>query len=164
MSSQINRFKAFFISFVMVVLTALVGNLFTSRNTETWYLTINRPSFLPPNYAFPIAWTILFILMIISFYLVLTSKINHLKSTNLIKTGIILFTLQLIFNALWCYLFFEAHLLLLSVIEIIVLEILIILTITTFYKINKTSAYLLIPYALWVLFATALTIGVYVLN
>ena len=164
MSSQINKFKAFIISFILVTLTAIIGNIFTSRNIDTWYLTINRPSFLPSNSIFPIAWTILFILMIISFYLVLTSKTNHLKSTNLINIAIILFVVQLIFNALWCYLFFEAHFLLLSVIEILILELLILLTIIAFYKINKTAAYLLIPYALWVLFATALTIGVYVLN
>ncbi len=164
MGSQINKFKAFIISFVLVILTATIGNIFTSRNVDTWYLTINRPSFLPPNFIFPIAWTILFILMIISFYLVLTSKTNHLKSTNLVNTAIVLFVIQLIFNALWCYLFFQTHFLLLSVIEILILELLIILNIIVFYKINKTSAYLLIPYALWVLFATALTIGVYVLN
>jgi len=164
MSSQINKFKAFIISFILVVLTATIGNIFTSRNVDTWYRTINKPFFLPPNSVFPIAWTILFILMIISFYLVLTSKTNHLKSTNLIKAAITIFILQLIFNALWCYLFFEAHLLLFAVVEIILLEILIILNIVAFYKINKASAYLLIPYAMWVLFATALTIGVYVLN
>jgi tryptophan-rich sensory protein len=164
MEKHINKLKALFVSTILVVLTAYIGSYFTGRNTSTWYLTINRPFFLPPNYVFPIAWTILFILIGISFYLILTSNITHLRSRTTLNIAKALFIAQLVFNALWCYLFFEAHLLLISSIEIIVLEALICFTIIYFYKINKTAAYLLIPYALWVLFATLLTISVFVLN
>jgi tryptophan-rich sensory protein len=164
MEKHINKLKALIVSTILVVLTGYIGSYFTGRNTSTWYLTINRPFFLPPNYVFPIAWTILFILIGISFYLILTSNITHLRSKRTINIAKTLFIIQLVFNALWCYLFFEAHLLFISSIEIIILEILIWFTIVYFYKINKTAAYLLIPYALWVLFASLLTISIFVLN
>lgn len=157
------RLKAIFVSAFLVALTAYIGSFFTGRNTTTWYLTISRPFFLPPSFVFPIAWTILFILIGISFYLLLTSKIQQ-KLRNTLNIAKILFIIQLFLNALWCYLFFEAHLLLISSIEIVILEILIILTIVYFYRLNRTAAYLLIPYALWVLFATLLTISIYILN
>jgi tryptophan-rich sensory protein len=94
----------------------------------------------------------------------LTSNITHLKSRTTINIAKSLFVAQLVFNVLWCYLFFEAHLLFLASIEIIILEVLILFTIIYFYKISKASAYFLIPYVLWVLFATVLTISVSILN
>ncbi len=157
------KLKALLLSVFLVALTAYIGSFFTGRNTATWYLLINRPFFLPPNFVFPIAWTILFILIGVSFYLLLISKVHH-KLRNTFNIAKILFIIQLFLNALWCYLFFEAHLLLISSIEIVILEILIVFTIVYFYKINRVSAYLLIPYALWVLFATILTISIYILN
>lgn len=157
-----NKTKAIIISIISVVLTAFLGSIFTSTNVNGWYRTINLPSLVPPNYVFPIAWNILFILMIISFYLILIN--NTKKNYNIRKIAIWLFSIQLIFNILWSLLFFELNLLLIASIEIILLEALILSTIIYFYKINKVSAYLLIPYFLWVLFATFLTISVFILN
>lgn len=154
--------KYFIISLISVIITAFLGSIFTSTNVNGWYRTINLPSLVPPNYVFPIAWNILFILMIISFYLILIN--NTKKNYNIRKIAIWLFSIQLIFNILWSLLFFELNLLLIASIEIILLEALILSTIIYFYKINKVSAYLLIPYFLWVLFATFLTISVFILN
>jgi tryptophan-rich sensory protein len=154
--------KYFLISLISVIITAVLGSIFTSRNIPIWYKTINLPSLVPPNFVFPIAWNILFILMIISFYLILINKFK--KNIELKKIAIWLFSIQLIFNVLWSLLFFELNLLLLSCIEIILLEALILFTIIYFYKIKKVAAYLLIPYFLWVLFATFLTISVFILN
>ncbi|MCK9292560.1 MAG: TspO/MBR family protein [archaeon] len=154
--------KYFIISLISVIITAFLGSIFTSRNIPFWYKTINLPSLVPPNFVFPIVWNILFILMIISFYLILINKSK--KNTDFRKIAIWLFSIQLIFNILWSLLFFELNLLLLVCIEIIILEILILFSIIYFYKINKLAAYLLIPYFLWVLFATFLTISVFILN
>ena len=151
-------------SIIVVFATAFIGSIFTSRNTSTWYTTINVPKFLPPNYVFPIVWNIIFILIAISFYLILKEKINSEKLLNYKRQAIFIFVLQLIFNVLWSLLFFELHLIAYALIEIIILELLIISTILKFRKINKTSAYLLLPYALWVLFAIVLNLYIFILN
>jgi tryptophan-rich sensory protein len=158
------KLKYFVVSFVSIVVTALLGSIFTSRNTSTWYKTINLPSIVPPSYVFPIAWNIIFILMIISLYLLLSTKTNSLENRKLRNKAINLFYIQLIFNILWSLIFFEFKLLLVGLIEIIILEILIVFCTIMFYKINKTSAYLLFPYVLWVAFATILNLLILILN
>jgi translocator protein len=156
------KLKYFIIAFFSVVLTALLGSLFTSRNMASWYDNLNLPSLVPPGYVFPIAWNILFILMIISFYLILNTDKQKLRELR--RKVIILFSIQLIFNVLWVVLFFEFNLLLIALFEIILFEILLIYLTFKTYKLNKTAAYLLIPYVLWIAFATILNLFVLLLN
>jgi tryptophan-rich sensory protein len=80
------------------------------------------------------------------------------------KKGLIIFSVQLLFNILWNFFFFTLKSPLLGLIEIIILNILIVINILYFYKISKTAAYLLVPYLLWVLFATILNVSIFVLN
>ncbi len=117
-----------------------------------------QPSFTPPSAVFPIAWTIIFILMGVSAYLIY-------KEHNYDKEGAyIVYAIQLIVNALWNIFFFKLKWYLFSFIWIILLIILVVIMIYKFYKINKTSAYLQIPYLLWLIFASILTFNVYLLN
>ena len=140
-------------------LAGIIGSLFTITSTKSWYTTIIKPSFNPPNWIFGPVWTLLYLLMGISLYLILTTK----KSKNR-KIGLYLFFTQLVLNTLWSILFFGLQSPLFAFIEIIILWLAILLTIIYFYKINKKASYLLIPYILWVTFAAILNLSIYSLN
>ena len=122
--------------------------------------TVNKPSFTPPMVLFPIVWTILFILMGISFYLIITSNASAVRLSNAVK----LYGAQLIFNFFWSIWFFALSLYWFSFIWLVILWVLIILTIISFYKISKPAAYLLIPYLLWVTFAGILNFSIALMN
>lgn len=136
---------------------AYLGSAVTTPSITTWYQTLIKPSFNPPNYLFGPVWTILFTLMGISSYLVW-------KKQKKIKTPLKIYTVQLILNFLWSYLFFGLHRPDLAFFEIIFLWIFILLTIKSFYKVEKVAAYLLIPYVFWVSFAAFLNYSIVILN
>lgn len=148
--SKIN-WKILIISFILVYGIAFLGSLFTTSSVDSsWYLSI-KPSITPPNWVFPIAWNILFFLIAVSLYLVI---LNKNKKSN--KKAIIVFGINLILNAFWTLFYFKMQNPLFAFYEIILLWISILLMIIYSYKVNKTSAYLLVPYLLWVSFATIL--------
>jgi translocator protein len=156
------RIRYFLTALFSVVITALLGSFFTTRNMTSWYDKLTQPSLVPPSFVFPIAWNILFILMIISFYLILNTDKQKLKELR--RKVITLFSIQLIFNVLWVVLFFELNLLSVALFEIILFEIILIYLIIKTYQLNKTAAYLLIPYALWIVFASILNLLVFLIN
>jgi translocator protein len=144
-SKKLN-WKVLILSFIIVFAVAFIGSLFT--DIGPWYESI-KPSIAPPNYVFPVVWTILFLLIALSFYIAL--------ATGKQKKNIIgVYGVNFILNILWSYLFFTLKLPLFAFIEIIFLAISIILMISISLKMDKKAAYLLIPYLLWVLFATLL--------
>ena len=143
-----------------ILLPLLVGGIsgyFTSQSIPNWYVYLNKPSFNPPNYLFGPVWTLLYILMGISFYLILNKP-----KVNWLLVGI--FITQLILNFFWSFIFFNAHNLGLALFEIILLWASILTMIILFYKTNKWAAILNIPYLLWVSFATLLNYSIYSLN
>ena len=121
------------------------------------YNDLIKPIVSPPGIVFPIAWTIIYLLIGIS-YTLLKEKGEVPKETQQ------LYYTQLIFNYLWTFIFFVFRLRLLSVLWIIILDVLVIIMTYQFYKQNKLSGILLIPYVLWLLFATYLNISIYFLN
>ncbi|MEK6858501.1 MAG: TspO/MBR family protein [Nanoarchaeota archaeon] len=135
-----------------------LGALWTSADSE-WYQTIAKPAFNPPSWIFGPVWTLLFTLMGIALYRVWVSRASSVRTRALV-----LFGAQFVLNVLWSYLFFGINNPFASFIEILILETLIILTIATFYKVNKSAGYLLIPYALWVVFASFLNYSIWMLN
>ena len=141
------NWKILIIAFIIVHLAAFIGSRFT--DTGDWYESI-RPGITPPNYIFPIVWTILFILISISFYLVLVS-IGKWK-----KKAIIIFVINIFLNGLWSYLFFGLQNPGAAFFELILLWITILLMIYASSKLNRVASYLLIPYLLWVSFAGVL--------
>lgn len=145
---------------VLCQVAGIIGSLFTFSAIPTWYASLVKPSFNPPSWIFGPVWTILYILMGISFYLIL---LKNLKKKE-IKIAVNLFVWQLIANSLWSIIFFGMKNIQLALIEIVVLLVLIFTTIKKFYKINKVAAYLLIPYLLWTGFATFLTYSIWILN
>lgn len=122
------------------------------------YKYLDKPPIAPPPIVFPIVWTILFILMGISAYLIYNSNSEYKQKALLI------YGIQLLVNFIWPIFFFVLNYRLIALFIIIILLILIIIMIIKFYKINKLAAYLQIPYLLWVSFATYLNLGFYILN
>ena len=145
------NWKILICSFLVVYAVAFFGSLFTSPSINSgWYDTI-KPSITPPNWIFPVVWNILFFLIAVSLYLVISNK-N--KRNN--KKALTFFGINLALNLLWSVLFFGLRNPPLAFFELILFWISILTLILTSYKVNKTSAYLLVPYLLWVTFAGVL--------
>lgn len=155
------NYKKFSISILVCLFAGIIGSFFTASSIPNWYSILNKPFFNPPNYIFGPVWTTLYILMGISLYLVWNNK--NKKSKN-IKSFYKFFAIQLILNALWSLLFFGLKSPLLGFIEIIFLWLFILLSIISSYRISKIASYLLIPYILWVSFATVLNLYILLLN
>lgn len=148
------------ISILIVQLAGIIGSIFTSSSVSTWYQSLVKPSFTPPNWIFGPVWIILYLLMGIALYLVWGKGFKNKG----VKIAVYIFILQLILNLLWSFLFFGLNNPLYAFIEIIVLWILILINIILFYRISKTSAYLLLPYIFWVTFAAVLNFTILLLN
>ena len=145
------------VSVVVCLLAGAVGSLFTSSSVSTWYATLAKPSFNPPSWLFGPVWTVLYILMGIALYLAWTKR----KEAN---GEIAVFTAQLALNMLWSALFFGLRNPSWALIEIIILWVMILVTMMKFYAIEKKAGYLLVPYLLWVSFATVLNVAIVILN
>lgn len=141
------------------LLVGLVSGVLTKDAVEVFNETAIKPFFMPPGWLFPVVWTILYILMGISAYLIETSSTG--KDT---RFALILYYIQLFFNFVWSFIFFAGEMYLFAFVWIIILWILIIATTLEFYKINKTAAFLMIPYIIWVTFAAVLNFSIYLLN
>ncbi|MCS7250275.1 MAG: tryptophan-rich sensory protein [candidate division WOR-3 bacterium] len=138
----------------------ILGSIFTTPSIPTWYRQLIKPPFTPPNWLFAPAWTLLFLLMGISLYLVWEKGLKDKE----VKKALLIFLIQLVLNILWSFIFFTLKSLLFAFIEIVILWIAILLTIIYFYKISKASAYLLLPYLFWVSFASVLNFSILILN
>ncbi len=157
---KINKGVKLAISILLPLLVGVVGSAATMPEIRGWYATINKPALLPPNWIFGPTWTLLYLLMGVSFYLVWVGKNNKKKMEVAWKW----YLGQLGFNLLWSFLFFKWHFLFLAAMEIVALWVIILGNIKYFEKINKLSANLLAPYLIWVTFATYLTVSVWLLN
>jgi len=154
---KINWFKLI-TSIIICQLAGIIGSFFTAKSVSNWYLTLNKPSFNPPGWVFAPVWTLLFLLMGISLYLLWQKGFKRSKSALYAFTG------QYILNIAWSFCFFYLQNPLAGFIEIIILWIFIILTIISFYKIKPLASYLLFPYLAWVSFAALLNFMLYYLN
>lgn len=151
------NFKALIISILIPVCVGALSALMT-KNSINSYKELIQPSLAPPSWVFPIVWTILFILMGISAYIVYVSDSPYKEF------ALKVYAAQLVVNFFWSIIFFNLEMYLLAFVWLILLLILIMLMIFSFSKINKTAAYLQIPYLLWVIFAGYLNFGIYLLN
>ena len=147
-----NFIKAFYL-FLPIILGSIVGFII-SNNID--YTILNKPPLSPPKIFFPIAWSIIYLLMGISYLIYKNEEDN--RENNFI------YYIQLFVNLLWSIIFFVLKWRFVSILWIILLDILIVLTMKHLKKYSNTSFYLFIPYLIWCLFATYLTIGIFVLN
>ncbi len=150
----------FVVSILVCLAAGAVGTVFTVSAIPTWYAALNKPVFSPPNYLFAPVWTVLYILMGISFYLIWKKGIKSRKN----REAIFLFGTQLVLNTVWSPVFFGAKNILLALIIIIAMWFYIVKTIVAFRKVDKTAALLLYPYIAWVSFATVLNFSIWMLN
>jgi len=139
-----------------------IGAIFTTPNIPIWYASLTKPLFAPPNWVFFPVWTILFALMGIALFLVLENK--EKKKVSQKKKALVAFGVQFFFNILWSFLFFGLRNPLYGLVGIFVLWLAIVFTIISFFKVSKTSSYLLVPYILWVSFAGILNAAIWMLN
>jgi tryptophan-rich sensory protein len=150
---------------LVVVVTCLAIGYFSGMVTRsaiiTWYPTLVKPSFNPPNWIFAPVWSMLYIMIGVAAGLV-WNRIDHEKEA--VKNALIFFAVQLGLNALWSFLFFGLKNPLLAGVEIIILWSMIYETYTKFAKINSIAGYLFIPYLLWVSFAMVLNGSIWWLN
>ncbi len=147
------------VSLIIPLSVGAVAGMFTSQAVPNWYASLNRPSFSPPNWVFGPVWTTLYILLGFSFFLIW--KESPSQKRNL---AIKVFTIQMLLNFAWSFIFFYFNMIGVALLEIILLWINIAVMIRLFYKIKPLAAYLNIPYLLWVSFATVLNAGYYFLN
>jgi tryptophan-rich sensory protein len=141
-------------------LAGIIGSIFTTSEIANWYVFLNKPYFNPPNWLFGPVWITLYTLMGISLYLVWS---KGYKEAN-IKRAVNIFLVHLVVNSLWSIIFFGLHYLGIAFIVIITLWLMILYLIKLFLGVNKTAAYLLTPYLLWVSFASLLNFSIWQLN
>jgi translocator protein len=147
------------VSIAVPLLAGFGSTVWTINTIPTWYASLNKPWFSPPNVIFAPVWTTLYILMGVALFLIWRSPRNRTRDT-----GIALFAAQLVVNVIWTFAFFGLQNTLFGVLTIVPLWILIAVTIYQFYKVDKWASYLLVPYLAWVSVATALNASVYLLN
>jgi tryptophan-rich sensory protein len=151
-----NRFLMLVISLLLPQLAGGIGAVFTASSVTGWYQQLNRPSFAPPNWLFAPVWTLLYLLMGISLFLV--------WQQGNARKAIILFFIQLGLNSLWSIIFFGLKQPFFAFVELVVLWVFILLTILEFAKIKNLAAWLLVPYLAWVTFAGILNFAIFWLN
>jgi benzodiazapine receptor len=156
------KFKpvAFVINIAITLGIGALGAWATLQSVKTWYPTLKKPSFNPPDWLFRPVWTTLYVLIGIAAYLVWIKrdKIVHFPRT------VAIYLIQLILNLGWSFIFFYLHEVGFALAEIILLLIFIVINAVMFYKINKWAGLIFIPYFIWVSFATILTYNIFMLN
>ena len=154
------NYKRLIISLALPLLAGFLGSFFTAPAVTTWYAELIKPSFNPPSWIFGPMWTTLYILIGISVYLV-WQQVNKNKKA---RTALWLFWIHLFFNAIWSIIFFGLQSPAWAFLDILILLALIVVLIVLFARINKSAALLLIPYLLWVSFASVLNYSIWILN
>ena len=136
-----------------------IGSLFTIQNIPTWYATLNKPSFSPPNYLFGPVWITLYFMIGVAFFLVWKNQ-----GSVSIKVPVVVFSIQMVLNAAWSIIFFGMKSPMFAFFEIVVLWVFIVLCMVTFYPVSRAATWLLMPYFLWVSFASVLNFKILTLN
>lgn len=132
----------------------------TASSVDGWYQTLAKPVFNPPDWVFPPAWNLLFLLMTVSLWRV----VRRVEASGARAIALALFGLQLALNTVWSVLFFGMGQLAWALGEVIVLELAILATVGAFWRLDRWAGGLLVPYALWVGFATVLNGAIVALN
>ena len=160
---SIKEIKNFIISILIPLLvgyaSSFLSQIISKVDTSTYYSQLIKPSFAPPSYVFPIAWSIIFVLMGISYYI-----INKNNDNQKIKDALFYYYLQLALNFVWSILFFGLDLRFTSMVDIILLLGVVIIMMLKFYKIDKRALYLNILYVLWLLYAGVLDYFIWIIN
>lgn len=146
--------------FILLCLAVEVfASYWTNQSVLTWYPLLNKPSWTPPSWVFGPVWTILYVMIAIAGWIIYKAEHSPQRSIALIFYGA-----QLVLNFLWSFLFFSLRSPILGLIDILLLSFLIILTIISAWRVRPLASILLIPYLIWVMYATTLNAGIWLLN
>jgi benzodiazapine receptor len=154
---QISKLVA---AIVACLAAGAIGSIFTRTAIATWYTTLEKPPFTPPDWLFAPVWTLLYILMGVAAFLVWRMGSRDRR----VRVALIVFLVQLVLNAFWSVAFFGLESPLYGLIVISILWVAILVTIVLFFRISKVSSILMWPYLLWVSFATVLNSSIWLLN
>lgn len=162
-SASDSRWKQFGLAALFVVgceLVGIVGALTTVTGEGSWYQALDKPAFTPPNWLFGPVWTLLYALMGLAAYLVWRAGTDR----HDVRTALGLFVAQLVLNGIWTPIFFGAGSIVGGAVVIVGLLVVLAFTIRAFFRVSRVAGWLLVPYLLWVGYATALNLGIWVLN
>ena len=157
---KVNNFFKLVIAIAVSELAGIIGSFFTISAIPNWYAGLAKPALNPPAWVFGPAWTTLYALMGIAAFLIWRMGWERKE----VKMALGVFGIQLFLNAIWSIIFFSLHSPGWALVDIVLLWLAIVWTIAVFYKISKPAAYLLLPYILWVSFASYLNYAIWVLN
>ncbi len=157
---KLNNFFKLVIAIAVSELAGVIGSIFTISAIPTWYAGLVKPALNPPSWVFGPAWTTLYALMGIAAFLIWRMGWERKE----VKAALGVFGIQLFLNAIWSIIFFGLHSPGWALVVIVLLWLAIVWTIAVFYKISKPAAYLLVPYILWVSFASYLNYSILILN
>ena len=160
MISYVQKVLKFIISIIICQSAGIFGSLFTFDSISDWYVTLEKPAFAPPNWIFGPVWITLYFLMGLSLYIVWKDELKS-KTRN---AFFVVFGIQLILNALWSFLFFGLRSPFLGLLDIVLLDIMVIVTIIYTKSISKLAMILLIPYLIWIVFASFLNYVIFLVN
>ena len=142
-----------------ILVSALAGAVGVIFKPGAWYAVINKPSFTPPNWIFPVVWPILYLMMAVAAWIIWTKR-----GFDRGRLPLKWFAVQLALNAAWSWIFFGRHALGTALAEIMLLWIAIVFTLLLFWKINRWAGGLMAPYLLWISFALVLNFSIWHLN
>lgn len=160
LNAQIPVFWKLFLSIALCELTGFVSSLLSSAGMSPWFESLNKPIWNPPASVFLPVWIVLYLMMGIALGLVWNAHTEIVKE----KTALCLFAIQLFLNFWWSIIFFRFHLPGWAFVELIVLIVFVLATLSEFKRINKTAGWLLIPYVCWICFAAILNAAIWYLN
>ena len=138
---------------------ASISTVITVPSISTWYATLAKPSFNPPNQVFGPVWTLLYTLMAIAAWLVWRHPDSKLR-----RAGLIWFGIQLFFNFAWSFLFFRSHQAILAFGDILLLALAIAISMSYFFRVSKAAGWMMVPYLAWVSFASVLNFAIWQMN
>lgn len=148
------------VSVFVCLMAGAIGSIFTTPAIPVWYAGLNKPFFSPPNRIFAPVWTALYILMGISAYMIWTKRKDGPEALK----GLAVFAAQLGLNTMWSVVFFGFRDPFLALLVIVALWAFILMSMIQFNKVSRNAALLLVPYIVWVSFASLLNAAVWLMN
>ena len=152
-----NKILSFVLFLIITYSASFIGGMATISFKEPWYSELIKSNFNPPDWIFAPVWTMLYFLMTLAIWFFWHSEKRDMNT-------VYIYFIHILFNTTWSVVFFAYHSILLALINLMILLSLIIILILRFMRVNKTSAYLMIPYLLWSLYALFLNFNLFLLN
>ena len=159
---MLKKYKSLFLILLITFSSSAIAGWITRLNIDSWYSSLNKLSFSPPNWIFGPVWTVLYIFMSVAIWIVYekTKATDNIFSKKILR----IYFYHLVINLTWSFVFFYYHLIFTAFMNILFLIVAIIILMILYYPRSKTAFLLMTPYLIWVLFASVLNFGLYLIN